>query len=87
MASSSGRRDGVSSIPRVLEVDCQIYTSHAESGRRVAGVWHKPPPSIGQFSINTGTGGAFGVATSSTRRHFAAVNDNTDSAEIWTVTA
>jgi len=42
---------------------------------------------IGQFSINTGTGGAFGVATSSTRRHFAAVNDNTDSAEIWTVTA
>jgi hypothetical protein len=42
---------------------------------------------IGQFSINAGTGAAFGVATSSTRRQFAAVNDNTDTVEIWTVTA
>jgi hypothetical protein len=42
---------------------------------------------IGQFSISTQQGGAFGVATSSTRRQFAAVNDITNSVEIWTVTA
>jgi DNA-binding beta-propeller fold protein YncE len=40
---------------------------------------------IGQFSISTAQGGAFGVATSSTGRQFAAVNDNTNSVEIWPV--
>jgi sugar lactone lactonase YvrE len=40
---------------------------------------------IGQFSISTDQGGAFGVATSSTRRQFAAVNDVTNSVEISTV--
>ena len=34
---------------------------------------------IGQFSISTEQAGAFGVATSSTRRQFAAVNDITNS--------
>jgi hypothetical protein len=42
---------------------------------------------IGQFAISTQQGGAFGVATSSTNRQFAAVNDITNSVEIWTVTA
>jgi DNA-binding beta-propeller fold protein YncE len=42
---------------------------------------------IGQFSINTQQGGAFGVATSSTNQQLAAVNDITNSVEIWTVTA
>jgi hypothetical protein len=42
---------------------------------------------IGQFSINTQQGGAFGMATSSTGRQFAAVNDITNSVEIWTVSA
>ena len=40
---------------------------------------------IGQFSISTQQGGAFGVATSSTRTQFAAVNDITNSVVIWTV--
>jgi sugar lactone lactonase YvrE len=40
---------------------------------------------IGQFSISTEQGGAFGVATSSTRQQFAAVNDITNSVQIWTV--
>ena len=30
---------------------------------------------VGQFSISTSQGGAFGVATSSDNQHFAAVND------------
>jgi hypothetical protein len=42
---------------------------------------------IGQFSISTSPDGAFGVATSSTKRQFAAVNDNTNTVEIWTVSA
>jgi hypothetical protein len=42
---------------------------------------------VGQFAISTQPGGAFGVATSSTRRQFAAVNDITNSVEIWTVSA
>jgi hypothetical protein len=40
---------------------------------------------IGQFSISTQQGGAFGVATSSTRQQFAAVNDITNKVQIWTV--
>jgi hypothetical protein len=40
---------------------------------------------VGQFSINSSQGGAFGVATSSTKQQFAAVNDITNSVEIWTV--
>ena len=40
---------------------------------------------IGQFSISTEQGCAFGVATSSTGRQFAAVNDITNSVQIWTV--
>jgi hypothetical protein len=42
---------------------------------------------IGQFSISTEVGGAFGVTTSSTRQQFAAVNDITNSVEIWTISA
>ena len=42
---------------------------------------------VGQFSLSTQPGGAFGVATSSTRRQFAAVNDITNSVQVWTVSA
>jgi hypothetical protein len=40
---------------------------------------------VGQFSLSTAEGGAFGVATSSNNEEFAAVNDNTNSVTIWSV--
>ncbi len=42
---------------------------------------------VGQFSLSDMPGGAFGVATSLDKRHFAAVNDITNSVTIWTVRA
>ncbi|AGA25976.1 NHL repeat-containing protein [Singulisphaera acidiphila] len=38
---------------------------------------------VGQFSISTSPGGAFGVATAPDGAEFAAVNDNTNSVTIW----
>jgi len=40
---------------------------------------------VGQFSISTAEGSAFGVATSPNHREFAAVNDGNNSVTIWSV--
>jgi sugar lactone lactonase YvrE len=40
---------------------------------------------VGQFSISTTEGGAFGVATSSNNEEFAAVNDVTNTVTIWAI--
>jgi hypothetical protein len=41
---------------------------------------------VGQFSLNPAQGGAFGVATSPPSQHrFAAVNDITNSLQVWRV--
>lgn len=40
---------------------------------------------VGEFSLSSSAGGAFGVATASTRTQFAAVNDVTNMVQIWNV--
>jgi hypothetical protein len=42
---------------------------------------------VGQFSLSKMAGGAFGVATSPDNTRFAAVNDITNSIEVWTITS
>ena len=40
---------------------------------------------VGQFSLNAAQGGAVGVATSPSQDRFAAVNDITNSLQVWRV--